>query len=178
MLMRSTQKLSQVIGLQIWWSLLVKVDLFQKMLSCSSDPQTFVQKHCSLFFSFSWFWILPLTFWLFKKSTNVNFKTLNFFYTRAQENGSKFEISYFYMNKVHGQWFHTKVWGSDEPHNLRRYFQLWCHPQKNQTKSLAPNFSTLHKELRNSDLVHFFEDATKSEIPSKITKPLANYFRV
>ena len=127
MLMRSTQKLSQVIGLQIWWSLLVKVDFFQKMLLCLSDPQTFVQKHCShFFFSFSWCWILPLTFWfLFKKSTNLKFfeNILRLYKKMAAD--LKLAISPWI--KVQWQWFHTKVWGFDKNHNVRRYFQFWSH---------------------------------------------------
>ena len=50
-------------------------------------------------------------------------------------------------------------------------FSISYNPQKIYNKSLSLKFSTQSEKLRDWDLVHYFENGTKSKVPSEITYP-------
>lgn len=50
-------------------------------------------------------------------------------------------------------------------------FSISYNPQKIWNKSLYLKFSTQSEKLRDWDLVHYFENGTKSKVPSEITYP-------
>ena len=50
-------------------------------------------------------------------------------------------------------------------------FSISYNPPKIWNKSLSLKFSTQSEKLRDWDLVHYFENGTKSKVPSEITYP-------
>ena len=52
----------------------------------------------------------------------------------------------------------------------QKLFTIWSHPKKKGSKSMSLNIWTWCKKLRDSDLVHFFEDGNKIEIRKHLQK--------